>query len=228
MSSMVTGGNPGSCSGAMPDTALMATYGFIEVYPADMDMDMNGYLMGIATVVNTEEGFASSYNATSLRAELDAEAEAKMDAIEEALATEGDIQKDMLLGRWGANAAIGGMTQIMLTFPVPGTAPTGAVAINVADEAGNYSTMSSMMLNKAVNMCTFMTNDMGATTLSCNGSTGMPVTVNEGWFKIMAPAGMMGFPVIGMVSQSFEGTLGMFDQSYPVQWMEMMEETAAK
>ena len=141
---------------------------------------------------------------------------------------EGGIQKDMLLGRWGANAMIGGMTHISLTFPVPGSAPMQAVTINVADEAGNYSVVSSMMLNMAVNLCTFMTDEMGATTLSCNGSAGMPVSVNEGWFKIMAPADMMGFPVIGMVSQSFEGTLGMFDQTYPVQWMEMPMEEAAE
>ncbi len=219
--SMVEGGNPGECSGAMPDTTLMgATYGFIEVYPADMDMDMNGHLMGIATVVSVEMGYASSYNATSLMADLGSDT--KADDIEYALAMEGGIPKDMLLGRWGANAMIGGMTQIMLTFPVPDSAPTEAVAIMVTDEAGNSTTVSSMMLNKAVNMCTFMTDDMGATTLSCNGSEGMPVTVNEGWFKIMDSTGM-GFPVIGMVSQAFNGTLGMFDQSYPVQWMEMME-----
>ena len=27
------------------------------------------------------------------------------------------------------------------------------------------------------------------------------MSVNQGWFKIMAPDGMMGLPVIGMVSQ---------------------------
>ena len=40
-----------------------------------------------------------------------------------ALANEGGIRKDMLLGRWGANAMIGGMTHIVLTFPVPDSAP---------------------------------------------------------------------------------------------------------
>ena len=132
---------------------------------------------------------------------------------------EGGISKDMLLGRWGANEMIGGMTQIMLTFPVPGSAP-GQVSIEVVDEAGSASTTYSMILNKAVNMCTFMTDAMGATMLSCNGGTGLPVTANQGWFKIMA-ADDMSLPVIGMVSQSFEGTLGMFDQTYGVQWMEM-------
>ena len=195
MGSTVTGGNPGSCSGAMPATSLPATYGFIEVYPTDMEGD----LMGIATLVNPEMGFASSYNATSLMADLDSET--KGDDIMDALAMEGGIQKDMLLGRWGANEMIGGTTHIALTFPVPGSAPMEAVTINVADEAGNYSTVSSMMLNKAVNLCTFETDEMGDTMLSCNGSAGMPVSVNQGWFKIMAPADMMGFPVIGMVSQ---------------------------
>ena len=80
--------------------------------------------------------------------------------IMDALAMEGGIRKDMLLGRWGANAMIGGTTQIMLTFPVPGSAP-GRSQLSVADEAGNCPTMSSMMLNKAVNMCTFMTDADG-------------------------------------------------------------------
>ena len=57
------------------------------------------------------------------------------------------------------------------------------------------------------------------------------MTSSQGWFKIMAPDGMMmemadgtmmemkGLPVIGMVSQVFDAENGMFDQSYPVQWM---------
>ena len=214
--STVEGGNPGSCSGAMSDVTVNATYGFIEVYPTDME----GYLMGVATLVNVTEGYASSYNATSLMADLDSAT--KGADIKAALAMEGDIQKDMLLGRWGANPMHGGMTRIMLTFPVPASAPTKAVAIMVTDEMGNSSTVASMMLNKAVNMCTFATDAMGVTTLSCNGSTGFVVSPDEGWFKIMAPADMMGFPVIGMVSQAFDtDDNGMFDQSYPVQWMEM-------
>ena len=97
MGSTVKGGNPGGCSGAMPDTVLTtATYGFIEVYP----MDMEGYLMGIATLVNAEMGYASSYNATSLMADLDSDTKG-MD-IMYALANEGGIRKDMLLGRWGS------------------------------------------------------------------------------------------------------------------------------
>ena len=54
MGSTVGGGNPGSCSGVMGSTSFSATSGLIEVYPADMDMDMNGYLMGTATLVNTD------------------------------------------------------------------------------------------------------------------------------------------------------------------------------
>ena len=213
--SSVIGGSPGGCSGAMADTALSATYGFIEAYPADGE----GYLMGIATVVNPVMGYASSYNATSLNV-FDAEGEAKKYAIMDALAMEGGIQKDMLLGRWGALKAVGGMTQLVLSFPVPGSAPMEQVAIEVTDEMGNSEVVASMLLNKAVNMCTFATDAMDATTLSCNGSQGFPVASDQGWFKIMAPDDM-GFPAIGMVGQSFDGTLGMFDQSYPVQWMEM-------
>ena len=207
--SSVMGGDHGECSGAIPDTDLNATSGFIEV----STMDGEGSLMGLATLVNAEDGYASTYNATS----LDVAAEGDVAG---ALAMEGGIQKDMLLGRWGANASIGGMTQIMLTFPVAGTAPMGQVAIEVTDEMGTSMVVASMMLDKAVNMCTFATDAMDATMLSCNGSEGVAVTPAEGWFKITAPDNM-GFSVIGMVSQSFDGTSGMFDQSYPVQWMEM-------
>jgi hypothetical protein len=214
-------GNPASGTGAQSDVTLSAQYGFIEVSSMDTE-----YLMGVATLVNPVAGHASSYNATSLIADLAAEPEAKKAAISAALAMEGDISKDMLLGRWGANAMIGGTTQIMLTFPVPGSAP-GQVSIAVSDEAGNSAGMYSMMLNKAVNMCNFMSDDMGVTMLSCNGNAGLTVPTNQGWFKITA-ADKMSLPVIGMVSQAFDGTLGMFDQTYGVQWMEMpmMEEAA--
>ena len=210
-------GNPASNTGSQSDVTLSAQYGFIEVSSMDTE-----YLMGVATLVNPVAGHASSYNATSLIADLAAEPEVKGPAISAALAMEGDISKDMLLGRWGANAMIGGTTEIVLTFPVPMTAPTKQVAIMVTDEMGNSATAASMMLNKAVNMCMFMTDDMGDTSLSCNGGTAFAVKPNQGWFKITDPD-MMGFPVIGMVSQTFDGTNGMFDQTYDIQWMEMME-----
>ena len=34
---------------------------------------------------------------------------------------------------------------------------------------------------------------------------------------------MMGFPVIGMVSTVYDGSNGNFDQTAPIQWMEMMD-----
>ena len=133
--STLVGGNRGSCSAVMGGLSVKAGYGFIEVYPADMDMDMDSALMGIATVVNAEDGYASSYNATSLSVD-DLASSTKGAAIIDALSMEGGISKDMLLGRWGALKVIGGMTQITLTFPVPGSAPKDPVSVMVYDEAG--------------------------------------------------------------------------------------------
>ena len=44
-------GNPGSGTGAHADVTLAAKYGFIEVYSMDTE-----YLMGVATLVNVEDG----------------------------------------------------------------------------------------------------------------------------------------------------------------------------
>ena len=54
----------------------------------------------------------------------------------------------------------------------------------------------------------------------------MPVAVPQGWFQIVAPADMLGFPVTGLVSQLFAGVNGLFDQTYPVQWRALPEEMA--
>ncbi len=109
----------------------------------------------------------------------------------------------------------------MLTFPVPDSAP-GQVSIAVYDETGNASTTYSMILNRAVNMCNFESDDMGVM-LSCNGGQGLPVAVSQGWFEITDADGMK-LSVIGMVSQAFDGTLGMFDQMYGIQWAEMHDD----
>ncbi len=70
MGSTVMIGSPGSCStDMMAPATLPLMSGLIEVYPVDME----GYLMGTATLVNSEAGHASSYNATSLMADLDSE-----------------------------------------------------------------------------------------------------------------------------------------------------------
>ncbi len=215
MSSTLAVGNPGSCGAAMAEPmSLSATAGLIEVYP----MDMEGYLMGTATLVNTGAGHASSYNATSLEADLAAEPMVKGAAIMDALSMEGGISKDMLLGRWVADPMIGGTTHIAMTFPVPDSAP-GQVTIELTDEAGTSAGTYYVTLDKVVNLCNIMSDGMGATMLSCNGGQAWEVPIDQGWFKIMADG--MNLPVIGMVSQAFAGTLGMFDQTYGVQWMEM-------
>ena len=137
--------------------------------------------------------------------------------IQDALAMEGGIQKDMLIGRWAASPANGARTHVVLTFPAGG-GPTTPVRIHVTDQDG-LSGSRDFMLGLAVNLCTFMTTD-GATTLSCNAGSPLPLSSMGGWFKIVAPD-MMGFPVIGMISTVYDGANGNFDQTAPIQWMEM-------
>ena len=209
--------NPGTCDSDsdMPTVDMLplaADHGFIEAYTTD------GMIMGIANIVSAMGGFSSIYNAVSI-VDFDPMSETKMADIQYALAMEGDIRKDMLIGRWAATPSNGARTHVVLTFPAGG-GPTTPVRIHVTDQDG-LSGSRDFMLDKAVNLCTFMTTD-GATTLSCNAGSELPLSSMGGWFKIMAPD-MMGFPVIGMVSTVYDGSNGNFDQTAPIQWMEKMD-----
>ena len=133
---------------------------------------------------------------------------------------EGDIRKDMLIGRWAASPSNGARTHVVLTFPAGGEPGTTPVRIHVTDQEG-LSASRDFYLGRKVNLCTFMTMD-GATTLSCNAGSPLPLSSMGGWFKIMSPD-MMGLPVIGMVSTVYDGSNGDFDQTAPIQWMEMMD-----
>ena len=91
--------NPGNCDSFLMPTAdmlpLAADHGFIEAYTTD------GMIMGIANIVSPMGGFSSIYNAVSI-VNFDPMSETKMEDIQYALAMEGDIRKDMLIGRWAA------------------------------------------------------------------------------------------------------------------------------
>ena len=208
--------NSGNCASSMPPADMLpldANHGFIEAYTTD------GMIMGIANIVSPMGGFSSIYNAVSIvNFDPMVEMPAKAEGVQDALAMEGGIQKDMLIGRWAATPSNGARTHVVLTFPAGGGPGTTPVRIHVTDQDG-LSGSRDFMLGGAVNLCTFMTMD-GSTTLSCNGGSELPLSSMGGWFKIMSPD-MMGFPVIGMVSTVYDGSNGNFDQTAPIQWMEM-------
>ena len=214
--------NPGTCDSDsdMPTVDMLplaADHGFIEAYTTD------GMIMGTANIVSPVGGFSSIYNAVSIvNFDPTVEMPAKAEGIQDALAMEGGIQKDMLIGRWAASPANGARTHVVLTFPAGGQ-PTTPVRIHVTDQDG-LSGSRDFMLGLPVNLCTFMTTD-GATTLSCNAGSPLPLSSMGGWFKIVAPDDM-GFPVIGMISTVYDGANGNFDQTAPIQWMQKMEEAA--
>ena len=93
--------NPGNCVSDMPTADMLplaADHGFIEAYTTD------GMIMGVANIVSPMGGFSSIYNAVSL-VNFDPMSETKMADIQYALAMEGGIRKDMLIGRWAASPA---------------------------------------------------------------------------------------------------------------------------
>ena len=95
--------NPGTCVSSMPTADMLplaADHGFIEAYTTD------GMIMGIANIVSPMGGFSSIYNAVSIvNFDPMVEMPAKAEGIQDALAMEGGIQKDMLIGRWAASPA---------------------------------------------------------------------------------------------------------------------------
>ena len=108
---------------------LAADHGFIEAYTTD------GMIMGIANIVSAMGGFSSIYNAVSI-VDFDPMSETKMADIQYALAMEGDIRKDMLIGRWAATPSNGARTHVVLTFPAGGGPGTTPVRIHVTDQDG--------------------------------------------------------------------------------------------
>ena len=210
--------------------ALEADYGYLKAFA----MDHSDVLSGSATIVNAEVGFSSIYNATSFMGHAD---DTKPSAVAYALANEGGVAKEMLVGYWRGLESIGAMTQVVLTFPA-GVDEDDEVSLWVTDQDGDDDTFSpeSISMDQRVNMCTFqasMSMD-GNAELACNYGDAMRVEVGEGSFRILNTTAGDGaekdsamakpatsLPVIGMVFQSFSGTNGDFDQAYPIQWMQV-------
>ncbi len=86
-------------------------------------------------------GFASSYNATALvgfDAMDESAAVNTATAVKMALAREGGVDKEVLIGRWTASTTIvDTRTQIVLTFPGSGQPGADMVTAHVYDEDEN-------------------------------------------------------------------------------------------
>ena len=209
---------------------LEADYGYLKAF-TEKDSDV---LSGSATIVNAEAGFSSIYNATSFMGHTP---DTKPSAVAYALANEGGVAKEMLVGYWRGLESIGAMTQVVLTFPA-GVDEDDEVSLWVTDQDGADDIFSpeSISMDQRVNMCTFqasMSMD-GEAELACNYGDAMRVEVGEGSFRILNTTAGDGdegdsamakpetsLPVIGMVFQSFSGMNGDFDQAYPIQWMQV-------
>ena len=247
MSRLMVGnaGSGTSCTNdAIPaDGALLASdFGYLEAYTMNDSMSGGGAdsLSGTATIVAPAMGFASSYNATALTG-FDATDESAVvnTAVRMALAREGGVDKEVLIGRWTAGSTIvDTRTQFVLTFPgsgQPGAAPSpDRVTAHVFDEDENDNlSPRSLLLDQEVNICTFWNkNDTGnnRVALECNDGTHLLTDAEGGWYRIinnvagteldnpgLPPATR--FAVVGLQFSFFQGTNGIFDQSYPIQWM---------
>ena len=235
-------GNAGSCAGpsALPADGVIigASFGYLEAFTVDAMYGGADSLAGTATIISVSDGFASSYNATALVGldAMDTAAESGGHDVKYALAREGGVDKEMLLGRWtAATSPAVSRTHIVLTFPgsgQPGKDDLITALIYNEDGQSNNSPRS-LMLGQEVNICTFwnkMDTEINRVAFECNGGNKLLVDFEGGWFKLVNNAGGMEmdnvdampakrFAAIGLQFSTFMGENGAFDQSYPIQWM---------
>ena len=237
-------GSAGSC-GTDPVPAdgmiINAAAGYLEAFTIDAMDGGADSLTGTATIVSVMDGFASSYNATALVGldGMNTSAPTSGHEVKYALAREGGVDKEVLLGRWTATtsmtSAVDSLTQVVLTFPGAGQpGKDDAITAHVFNEDGNSNNSPrSLMLNQEVNVCTFWNanftmNDRVA--FECNGGDKLLVAFDEGWFRLVNNAvgaemdavdsmPAKRFAAIGLQFSAFMGDSGSFDQSYPIQWM---------
>ncbi len=215
-------------------------------------------LTGTVYIVSPMYGFSSAYTATGVTGCSAGYCTAT--EINTALLAQ---NKMLLLGRWSALDIIGAETEIILTFP--GTnhlnfqtvttegdpeANTDPVSMLIFkdDSAARPEPLTEIMLDQAVNKCTF-TDDgmmMGSSTLNCNNGMTMEELedMEEGAFRIFnnteydlstdpqefgtesagdfSEAGQApaeALAVIGTVLQAFEvDSPNTYDQSFSMQW----------
>ena len=234
-------GNAGSCASTsvLPADGLIigSASGYLEAFTMHA-MGGADSLAGTATIVSVTDGFASSYNATALVG-LDAMTTSAATGghdVQYALAREGGVDKEMLIGRWTATTTpVVSRTHVVLTFPGSGQPgkddPITALIYNEDGQSNNSP--RSLMLDREVNVCTFWNKDdtmNNRVKFECNNPTGPGLLVDfeGGWFKLLnntegaemddtMPAKRLA--AIGLQFSIFVGDNGSFDQSYPIQWM---------
>ena len=243
-------GNPGSCdalvggSGFTPPpepgqiVSMQATFGYIEAYTMEPPGGGDDTIFGVATPVNVQAGFSSSYNAIAFVG-FDATHEdftvRGNSAIAQALAREGGVDKEIFMTRWFADPDLNAITQIILTFPggyQPGTGDPVSAYVFDEEENLNFSPRS-IVLPWEVNACTLV-HIAGTTRLSCAGSStvleieGRGGPFISGWVRIInnrvgaevdsintPPATR--FPATGLVFSFFMGD-DAYDQSFNIHW----------
>ena len=141
--SRLTVGNAGTCVGpsALPADGVIigAAFGYLEAFTVDAMYGGADSLAGTATIVSPAAGFASSYNATALVGldAMDTAAESDGHDVQYALAREGGVDKEMLIGRWtAATTPYVSRTHIVLTFPGSGQPGADPITALIYDEDG--------------------------------------------------------------------------------------------
>lgn len=172
-------GNPGTCDGTVaaagftppptPGVAVPmgAAFGYIEAFTVEAGGG-DDTIMGVASLVNVEAGFSSSWNALAIVGFNAVNENASTSrgtpggtAIARAIAREGGVDKEVLLARWSADPVIAASTQLVLTFPggfQPGTADQVSLWIFDEEERFNFSPRE-IELPWEVNFCNFNFNE---------------------------------------------------------------------
>jgi hypothetical protein len=177
-----------------------ATFGYIEAYTmgafrGDTFIGGDDAIAGVATLVNVNQGFSSSYTATALVGfNAFNESAAITNAVgigtvglvgnrsnvQRAVARESGVDKEILLTRWITNPLIGARSSIVLTFPAggqPGSDPVSTFIFN--EDQGLTFSPSQKTLPREVNICTF--DFIGLEShLLCNGESPSPATLIQG------------------------------------------------
>ncbi len=251
--------NPGSCDADVAEAGftpppspgvavpIPATFGYIEAFTLNPQVGGDDVIMGVATLVNVQAGFSSSWNPVALvgfngRNENDSTLTNRT-LVSQALAREGGVDKEVLLARWNANPEIGAGTQLVFTFPAgfqPGTGDLVSVWLFDEDERFNFSPRE-VEFPWEVNFCNFSFN--AATRFAQFGCIGgsnrileiaapTPTgTILQGWARFInntaagsdeldnidAPP-VSRFPVTALSFANFQNADDDFDQSFGFQW----------
>lgn len=150
-----------------------------------------------------------------------------------ALANEGGVSKELLMGRWTASTVFNSSTDVILTFPTgdfPGV--VDPVSIWVFDEEENFNfSPRSIVLDWEVNICTFQNPSVtatGDTEFSCNGNNtnlggtggqsvqGPGGTFQGGWFRIINNNDLLPFGIGDGTGVEFDDINAIPDMAFPV------------